>query len=172
MTYMGGASSHLPVSLVMLLRQPHCFSEGELRKAAEKAWGVSFEGKTPAHYFVRQSMDAALVHVRPHLISILSSDKPYFDRDPKAYAATLPRPAQQRAWTQHLAWTSIDSTRGGTNKALQYCVVAKLAAEMLDSNCTGVYVPSESSFISNDSSLYEELRRIAASCNEWNDGPV
>ena len=46
-----------PVSMILLLRKSHFFDEAEIRLAAEKAWGVSFDVDEDArNYVVNQGM--------------------------------------------------------------------------------------------------------------------
>jgi len=74
-------------------------------------------------------------------------------------AAREPR----RAWIEHAAWAAVDYMNHDVDVDLAYCVLAKLVSEMLDENCTGVYMPRERSMVPNDESLYSELQRIASS---------
>lgn len=46
---------------------------------------------------------------------------------------------------------------------LGYCVLSKLVAEILDGNCTGIYIPRENTLIPNDETAYLELQKIASS---------
>jgi hypothetical protein len=55
------------------------------------------------------------------------------------------------------------SAKGGVDLKLEYAVLAKLCAEMLDVNCVGVYVPGEQGCLPTDGSLQEELQRRTAS---------
>jgi hypothetical protein len=75
----------------------------------------------------------------------------------------MPKASQRQAWAEHTAWTAVDYVKSGIDVELEYAVLAKLCAEMLDTNCVGLYMPREGSFIPNDGSLLEELRRRAAS---------
>jgi hypothetical protein len=96
-----------------------------------------------------------------HLLSFFSVSKSYFD-DPEKDSKQLPQLSQQKAWAEHRAWTAVDYVKGGNDVELEYSVLAKIVAELVDSNCAGVYVPAENSFIPNDESLYGELQTIAA----------
>jgi hypothetical protein len=74
----------------------------------------------------------------------------------------MPLASQREAWAQHTAWTAVDYAKGGTDLELEYAVLARLCAEMLDGNCVGLYMPSEGMFIPNDGSVLPELHRIAS----------
>jgi len=94
------------------------------------------------------------------MLSFLNYKKPYGD-DPQRFGRSMPTASQRQAWAEHTAWTAVDYVKGGADPELEYGVLAKLCAEMLDDNCVGVYVPREESFIPNDGSLRRELQRIA-----------
>ncbi len=149
-------------SMVLLLRQPHLFSEEELRRAAERAWGISFAGGEESKHFVLQSGHVILLKAGPHLLSLLNVPKPYLN-DPSKIAKRWPKPSQQQAWGEHVAFAAVDYSGRSTDVELEYCVLAKLVAEMVDANCIGVYVPGEHSFIPSNEQLYSELQKIAAS---------
>ena len=129
-----------PVSMVLLLRKPASLHSERLSVAVEHAWGVSqiAEGSDS---FVTQSGDKGLVYVKPHLISLLNSSRPYFDVDSNEHAKALSQASQRKAWSEHEAWISLDYLRGGRDIELEYSVLARLAAEMLDKNCCGLYIP-------------------------------
>jgi hypothetical protein len=151
------------ISMVLLLRRPHRFTEAELRAAAEKAWGISFGNESDQAYFVSTAGDRGLIYAGSHLLTILSSDKPYFQISPTERAKTLPHQGQRKAWSEHHAWTSVDYSKSRGEIDKEYGIVAKLTAEMLDENCLGIYVPQQLSFIPNMPSLYDDLQRISTS---------
>jgi hypothetical protein len=151
-----------PLSIVLLLREPHFFRADELRLAAEKAWGISFAGGAESMHCVAQSGTATLMKAGPYLLSFFYYPKPYID-NPKDKIDWLPQASQQQAWAEHSACVAVDYMNRDTDVELGYCILSKLVAEMLDANCTGVYVPRQSSLTPNDSSLYGELKKMAAS---------
>jgi len=150
-------------SVVLLLREANSPKETVLRLAAERAWGISFAGGEDCPHFIMQSGNATVIKAGPYMFHVISSSKPYFERDPRKHAESLPQASQRIAWSQHAAWLAIDCINGSPDVELEYCVLAKLAAEMLNANCTGVYVPAQASFIPNEESLYAELQKMAAS---------
>jgi hypothetical protein len=151
-----------PLSIVLLLRKPHYFEAEELRLAAERAWRTSFAGNEGSMHCVAQSGKATLLKAGPHLLSFLHSRKPYFD-NPKENIDWLPQLSQRQAWTEHSAWVAVDYLNRDVDVELGYCVLSKLAAEILDGNCTGIYIPREGKLVPNDDSLYVELQKIASS---------
>ena len=152
----------LPVSMVLLLRDPRFPSLEQLRAAAEAAYGVAFSRDKATRYCVFQQVLFTLMNAGPHTLSFLYYTKPYGD-NVDDFGRAMPKASQREAWAKHTAWMAVDYVRGGTDPELEYCVIAKLYAEMLNDNCVGVYAPTEQSFIPNDGFLREELRRIAAS---------
>lgn len=155
--------SDVPVSMVLLLREPRFITPDQLRLAAERAFGVSFAGGKESEHFVLQEALFTLMKAGPHMLSFLNYTKPY-DVGSQKFARSMPKASQRQAWAEHTAWTAVDYVSGGVDPELEYGVLARLCAEMLDDNCVGLYVPREQSFIPNDGSLREGLKRIAASC--------
>ena len=151
--------------MVLLLRKPHLFSAEELRLAAERAWHISFLGKEPdSKHCVVQSGTITLMKAGPHGLNFLYSSDPYFG-NPKENVDWLLHPSQRQAWITHSAYVAVDYLNLGVSVELGYAVLGKLVAEMLDGNCTGVYVPRESTLLPNDESLYLELQKLASSCD-------
>jgi hypothetical protein len=100
----------------------------------------------------------------PHALSVFHNSKPYFDDDPKENVNWLPHLSQRQAWINHSAWVAVDYLNDGVRVELGYAVLSNLVAEMLDGNCTGVYIPQQRSLIPNDESLYLELHKLASAC--------
>jgi len=150
------------VSMVLLLRQPHLFRAAELQTAAEKAWDISFAGGEKGKHFVTQSGNVTFLKAGPHLLNFFYYPRPYVD-NPKENVSWLPKEEQRQAWVEHLACVGVDYMNQDTDIELGYCVLAKLVAEMLDTNCTGVYIPRENALAPNNGSLYQQLQRMASS---------
>src|SRR5690242_14867852 len=142
-------SKNEPLSIVLLLRKPHFFHAEELRSAAQRAWGVSFVGGEGSMHCVVQNGTVTLMKAGPHLLNIFHYAKPYID-NPTANVDWLPQLSQRQAWIEHAACVGVDYMNHDTDVELGYCVIAKLVAEMVYENCTGVYVPRESSLIPNN----------------------
>ena len=154
-----------PISIVMLLREPHFFQANELRNAAERAWHTSFshEERESRHTVVQKGA-VTLVKAGPHLLNLFFCASPYSE-DPKSNTGWLPKASQREAWAQHAAYCAVDFMNDGASVQLGYCVLSQLVSEMLDGNCAGVYVPRERSLIPNDQSLYLTLHRFASACD-------
>jgi hypothetical protein len=57
----------------------------------------------------------------------------------------------------------MDYVKGGADIELEYAVLAKFCAEMLDVNCVDLHVPGKRTFIPNDGWLREYLKSLAES---------
>ncbi len=155
-----------PTSMVLLLRQPHFFTAAELRVAAEKAWRTSFAGESPnSMHYVVQPKGLTLLKAGPHLFSFPHHAEPYFGWAEKQTVDGLPNEAQRVAWKQHSAWVAVDYMNKRVSMELAYCVLARLVAELVDENCTAVYIPRELSLTPNDSSLQPKLLKLSSACD-------
>jgi hypothetical protein len=156
-----------PTSVVILLRAPHFFRKEELRAAAERAWKVSFagEGQNSKH-FVMQKAFVTILKAGPHLMNVLHQTRPYGGHGgPPSDADWLAQASQKQAWTEHKAWASVDYMNRDVDLELAYCVSTKLVAELLDGNCTGIYIPGERKLIPHHQTLYLELQKMAGTRN-------
>jgi hypothetical protein len=153
-----------PLSMVLLLRKPHLFSAEELRRTAERAWHVSFAGKEESSmHCVAQSGTTTMMKAGPHLLNFFYYPAPFVENY-KENTAWLRQSSQLEAWIKHSACLGVDYFNHDVSVQLGYCVLAQLVAEMLDGNCTGVYIPRERSLAPNDESLYLELHRLGSAC--------
>jgi hypothetical protein len=153
-----------PVSMVLLLREPKFPTLDQLRLAAERAYGLSFAGGKESRHCVFQSVLFTLMRVGPHTLSFLNYTKPYGEGQfPNNFLKSIPKASQRQAWVEHAAWTAVDYAKGVVDPELEYAVLAPLCAEMIDANCTGLYVPREQSLFPNDGLLRSELEQIAGS---------
>lgn len=153
-----------PLSMVLLLREAHLFSAGELQLAAERAWHTSFagEGKESQHC-VKQAETVTQMKAGPHLLNFFYHPEPYVE-NPKENVDWLPQESQREAWKQHSACLGVDYLNHDVSVVLGYCVLSQIVAEMLDGNCTGIYIPRERSLIPNDQSLHFELHKLGSAC--------
>jgi len=154
--------SDLPVSMVLLLREPKFSRLDQLRSAGERAFGTPFSDEKESRHFVVQVVLFTIMKVGPHSLSFLNQTRPYGD-DASNFGKSLPQAIQRQAWAEHTAWTAVDYVKGGADRELEYAVLANLCTEMLDANCVGLYVPGKRTFIPNDTWLREYLQSVAAS---------
>jgi hypothetical protein len=136
-----------------------------LREAAGIAYGASFAGGKDSIYFVTKVMESLrFMKVGPHLLTFAYSDRPYGKGEfPDDFAASMPHQSQKQAWEAHQAWIAVDYVKGGVDVELEYSILARICSQLIDSNCAGVYVPREQSFMPNDGSLQAALQHIADS---------
>ena len=151
-----------PVSMALLLRQPRFSTLDQLRSAAERAFGTFFSGDKESRHYVVQVVLFTIMKAGPHSLSFLNYTKPYGD-DPDNFGRSLPKASQRQAWAEHTASTAVDYVKGSADLELEYAVLAKFCAEMLDVNCLGLYVPGKRTFIPNDGWLREYLKSVAES---------
>jgi hypothetical protein len=152
----------LPISMVLLLREPTFSTMDQLRSLGERAFGTPFSGEKESRHFVVQVVLFTVLKAGPHSLSFLNHTKPYGD-DSYDFGRSWPKPNQRQAWADHTAWTAVDYVKGGADLELEYAVLAKLCAEMLNANCVGLYIPGKRTFIPNDDCLPGKLQRMAAS---------
>jgi hypothetical protein len=150
-------------SMVLLLREANWPSADVFRLAAERAWGISISGTDESPHFIMHSEEKTVMRAAPHMFTIFGAARPYLDGDPVEHAKLFPLPSQQQAWREHTAWIAINCIDGSGDVELEYCVLAKFAAEMLNANCTGIWVPAESSLAPRDEALYGDLQKLATS---------
>ena len=148
------------VSVILLLREPHPFSEDEIRRAAEAAWGLSFLGTPESTRRIQMSDNTVFLQAGPHLLSFCSQAIPYEEK-PENDLDWLSDQGQQKAWAEHKACCWINYLTPTSDKELAYCVIAKVAVQLLDGNSAGVYGSSEFGLIPAESAS-EELRNMGA----------
>jgi hypothetical protein len=149
-----------PISMVLLLRSSHRFPPETLEFAARRGWRI--ESPHVAELSVNTAGITTLVKIGSHLISVLSAAQPYLG-DPKVIAPKLPQESQREAWAKHTAWVALDYLNGEDDLELAYCVLCRLTAELINSNCVGVYAPREESFAPYSELLAGDLQRVADS---------
>jgi len=148
------------VSVILLLREAHVFTEEEIRGAAERAWGLSFWSTCGSNRRITVSENTVFLQAGPHLLSFRNQPHPYEEK-PEDHVDWLPSLSQQKAWAEHRACCWINYLTATTDLELAHCVIAKVAAQLLDGNCTGVYFPSEFGLIPAEVAS-EELRNMGA----------
>ncbi|HKQ86871.1 MAG TPA: hypothetical protein VJS43_08885, partial [Candidatus Acidoferrales bacterium] len=149
------------ISMVLLLRVPHYFTKEELQHAAERAWRIAFGNGDNGTPCVLQRGNRTVMRVGTHVLTFAFAAQPYLG-DPGETSKSFGQGALRTAWAAHRGWAAVDYFRGGKDKALEYAVLAKIVAEMLDENCTGIFLPAENQFTLNDRMLYGALQEVAA----------
>ena len=135
-----------------------------LRIAAEKAFAIPFTGGDDAKNFVTQDGGVTLLKVGAHILSLPAQFRRY-EAAPEFANNLVPIEAQRNAWGKHTAWAAVDyvsgSATGGTDVHQQHCLLAKLCAEVIDDNCTGVYIPIRQLVLPYNKSTKLVLQRFA-----------
>ena len=153
-------------SIVIMQRTAHLFSEDELQSAGERGWGKKFDGKEDPMYFVFADPAAlTVVKAGPHGMRVTSLPCRYVDNDEYALSQ-LPQPEQRRAWNDHQAHTILDlfndfsRSERRISDADAYASLAKLALQLGDPNCTGIFIPHKNIMMPNDGPAEEGLRLL------------
>jgi hypothetical protein len=149
------------LSMVMLLREPHLFGADELRLEAQRAWRASFAGGGGSMNCIEQSDKVTFLKAGPRILSLFCYPAHHIET-PKENIEWLPQPNQRQAWSQHSACVGVDYLNDSVEVEPGYAVLALLVSEMLDGNCTGIYIPRENRLIPHNESLYLELQKLAS----------
>jgi hypothetical protein len=152
-------SEAMPYSLVLLQRRPHRFSQVDVQAAAERGWGRSFDGQADPMYFVGQKGAVTMVKAGRYLLNILHASETYFG-DPQGIAKQLPQEEQKKAWLEHHAWVALDFWNLDLPRAEAYENLARLAIQLADSNCSGVFLPRDEVLMPNDGTAEEGLHLL------------
>jgi len=159
----GHAPAEDPISIVLLLSESHSRSLEQLREAAGRAFGISFSGDRAARHSVYvRGIIFTLANVGPHKLSFLRMTKPYGagSAEFQAFEKALPLDSQRRAWSEHQAYMAIDYVEGNVDLDSKYVVLAKLCAELCDSNCLGIYLPRENTLVPGLEAARAQLNKI------------
>jgi hypothetical protein len=168
--------SHDPISIVLLQRVPKFLTKEVLVLAAERAWHKSFQSEHEhSRYFVVQETSAASEAIGTcesrdiceggTMAAQLAagSQALRLTNGSETLARFLPQEAQRDAWLAHKAWVAIDCHNKDPEDEPKYCIMANLAAELLDDNTSGVYFPAKRVLAPYDDRLYLSLKQIATS---------
>ena len=150
-----------PISVVLLLKHPSFWSGQELATAVTRAFDVPFSTENPEQ-FVTSRNDRAVLYIKPHLVSVFAASRPYLSHDPREFAKSLPEIDLQQAWANHKGWAAIDYLRGGANVGAEYGVLSKIAVELINDNCSGIFIPREGLLFPNNEVLPQRLQGISS----------
>jgi hypothetical protein len=154
------AGEDKPPAMILLLRQPHTFSAEEIQAAAERAWGLAFWSTRGSGRRILVFDEGVVLQAGPHQLSFRSWPHPYIP-NPEEDVDWLVSLSQKKSWSDHKACCWIYYQTAATDLELAQCVIAKVAVELLDANCTGVFMPSEFALTPGEIAS-EELRSMAA----------
>lgn len=132
------------ISLVLLLREERYLDAEILRRLAGRVFGVEFEDFEEAENFVVSLQDDLnyLMQFRGQLFLINNFARPYFD-DLDEVGEKIPELRLRHAFLEHRAWLSVDRF-GPPVMSESECLasIGRLLAELLDSDCTAIFCPS------------------------------
>ena len=150
-----------PSSIVLLLQSADFPNLKQLSISAEKAFNVPFATENATNYCVFQKVLFTMMHIGPHVLSFMYYTRPYF-QDELDFVRNLPLPSQREACEKHTAYLAMNYAKGTGSEDIQYALLSRLTMEILDSNCTGGYIPGKGILIPNDENLSRVLEsRIA-----------
>jgi hypothetical protein len=159
-----GSDDDGPVSIVLLLRESRVTSLERLRLACTNAFREPFSSESSGRYFVVQKVIFTIINAGPHALSFMHYSKPYGEDRSREFLNSMRLPSQRKGWAEHTAWEAIDYVKSRGNLDLEYAVLAKLCAELVNENCTGAWLPKHQMMIPNDGSLATYLQRAGSSC--------
>ncbi|MDE1163690.1 MAG: hypothetical protein PW792_17330 [Acidobacteriaceae bacterium] len=91
---------------------------------------------------------------------MLEAEEPYLG-DPAEVAQGFKNKRLEEAWIEHRTWVAFDLMNRGVPKKQAYAVLAKLAVDLMDARCAGIYLPKENQFtIQSDGSAEMHLRKL------------
>jgi hypothetical protein len=149
----------MPPSIVLLLREPHFFTKAVLEAAGEKSWRKRFDGSEDPMYFVVQKGSVTMIKAGIYVVQVLHAVEIYLD-DPDFVTKQLPREEQKKAWLEHRTWAALNLWNKNRPLTEAYAVLARLALELGDANCCGVYLPGRNLFFPNDGTAESGLREM------------
>jgi hypothetical protein len=133
-----------PVSAVLLLRAPAFYLAADVEAAAIRAFGNA--PQTEKRFVVQGEWVTVLV-VGPHIFNVLSVKRTYDIEEPPA----------PTTWAQHHAWCALDHMNKDETLRSRVAALARIAAELADENCVGVYFPHTGILFPNDSDLKSKI---------------
>jgi len=151
-------------AVVLLLRGPATVTEGRLRTAIFRAWNWHI-GTTDAELATQGLLVCAaptsVIKLDNHLFIVNNFERRYGD-DPDRFAAQIPDLRQRQVVKDSRAWLSVDVIRpeqpSPAEKIEVYRKICRLAAELLDNNCLGVYLPETGVLRAHDEALLAAMR--------------
>ena len=148
----------MPFSIVLLLRESLPFDEAHLNAAGELAWNHPFNKNDGSMHCAIQATPAITLIKSDKYLFNLMQENTFYLGPVEEVAAQLPRPEQQQAWREHTAWAAFDLMNDDISKNEAYAALARWAAQLADSNCSGIYLPRENQFLPNDGTAKQGLQ--------------
>lgn len=149
-----------PVSLVILQRAPRFLDDHLLTVMVGSAWNLDFPlDEHSSSPFVTSEGRSLRVKSDDGTFVVRCVDRPYWKR-PDEVALFLNDVRAQRAMREHLSWISVDyvGQAAGEARTHLYAQIARLLAEIADSDTLAILQPETGSFRVWDHSVAEILR--------------
>ncbi len=130
------------ISVVLLLREPRYLNEEILRVAVRNALEVDLSDRGPesTEFIVGgEDMPTNFVNLRDRALLVHNFPRPYME-NAAATAEQVPELRLRRAIADHGGWLSVDWLNGPEDED-PYRTLGKLAAELLDEDCLGIFLP-------------------------------
>jgi len=149
------------ISVVLHFRQPMPLPDEALHAAVTRAWGRDVREDLNEHIVNRASI--CFVKFVGLVLMLTNAAKPYCPAEYLEQAlAQFPDERQKRVAREHRAFLTIDlMSPKNPGKALKnecYRRMARLASELIDANCMGVYIPESGHMRPYDDHVIEALR--------------
>lgn len=150
------------ISVVLHFRRPMPITDGRIHSAVERAWGRAVSEELNEH--ITNKPPICFVKFEKFVLLLRSGARNYC---PAQYLedalAQFPEESQKAVARDHKAFLTIDlmSPKHPTRSEKKTCYrrMGCLAAELVDENCMGVYVPETGRMRPYDDELTAALRR-------------
>ena len=148
------------VSLVLLLREERYLDPVILRRLASNAFEIEFDDSDDAENFVITVQDEVNYMIQAHGQTFLVNNysRPYIE-DLEEVSEGIQELRLRQAVREHRAWLSVDRF-GPANMSEDECFrwIGRLLAELIDTDCTAIFCPSNSRGCVYEPDLDEQLR--------------
>ena len=149
------------ISIVLHFRHPAPLSEAQLHEAVRRAWGRDVSPDLNEHIVNKPPI--CFVKFSRMVLLLSSGSKPYCPPQYLEQAlAQFPEERQKAVARDHKAFLTIDllNPKRPTREEKERCYrqMGRLAAELVDDNCMGVYVPETGHMRPFDGELTAALR--------------
>ena len=149
------------ISIVLHFKRPAGLQDAAIHQAVERAWGIDLSNSVTAHIVNKPPI--CIVKFDQTVLILSSGSKPYCPEEYLQEALDqFPEEGQKAVARDHRAFLTIDllNPKRPTRSQKESCYqqMARLAAELVDDNCMGVYVPEIGLMRPYDGQLTEDLR--------------
>jgi uncharacterized protein YegJ (DUF2314 family) len=163
------------VSVVLLLREARSLPKQVVELAAERAWSADFHTEGSGN-LVAQNGALCFVKYGGEMFQVINSARGYGDTSERV-SEEIMELRQRTAWADHRAWVSVDYITGSgvstpEARLAKLSLAGRLAAELVNSNCTAILLPADNILIPYDESLPHRLRVFQKPEDLYSGGPT